>query len=278
MAEKAAGSAIPVLIEGESGVGKELIARAIHGSSERATKPFVAVNCGAIPDNLVESILFGHEKGAFTGATERHAGKFVEASGGTLFLDEVSELPQAAQVKLLRALQEGEVEAVGGRKPIKVDVRIISATNRNLLERAKAGHFREDLFYRLHVLPLTVPPLRDAPRGRPAPAAAFSRALPRRGKSRHRERRCRGAGGAREPLPGPATSASSRTRFIAPSSSASAANSGCRISRCSRATMRPHGGRIAEARPRRSGRHRAVACGYRHTHRAHGRSGRSLRC
>jgi DNA-binding NtrC family response regulator len=160
MAEKAAGSAIPVLVEGESGVGKELIARAIHGSSERATKPFVAVNCGAIPDNLVESILFGHEKGAFTGATERHAGKFVEASGGTLFLDEVSELPQAAQVKLLRALQEGEVEAVGGRKPIKVDVRIISATNRNLLERAKQGHFREDLFYRLHVLPLTVPPLR----------------------------------------------------------------------------------------------------------------------
>ena len=160
MAEKAAGSAIPVLIEGESGVGKELIARAIHGSSERATKPFVAVNCGAIPENLVESILFGHEKGAFTGATERHTGKFVEASGGTLFLDEVSELPQAAQVKLLRALQEGEVEAVGGRKPIKVDVRIISATNRNLLERAKAGHFREDLFYRLHVLPLTVPPLR----------------------------------------------------------------------------------------------------------------------
>jgi DNA-binding NtrC family response regulator len=160
MAEKAASSAIPVLIEGESGVGKELIARAIHGSSERSTRPFVAVNCGAIPDNLVESILFGHEKGAFTGATERHTGKFVEASGGTLFLDEVSELPQAAQVKLLRALQEGEVEAVGGRKPIKVDVRIISATNRNLLERARSGQFREDLFYRLHVLPLTVPPLR----------------------------------------------------------------------------------------------------------------------
>jgi DNA-binding NtrC family response regulator len=159
-AEKAAASSIPVLIEGESGVGKELIARAIHGSSERSAKPFVAVNCGAIPDNLVESILFGHEKGAFTGATERHTGKFVEASGGTLFLDEVSELPLTAQVKLLRALQEGEVEAVGGRKPIKVDVRIISATNRNLLERAKSGQFREDLFYRLHVLPLTVPPLR----------------------------------------------------------------------------------------------------------------------
>jgi DNA-binding NtrC family response regulator len=159
-AQKAAASAIPVLIEGESGVGKELFARAIHGSGERKSKPFVAVNCGAIPDNLVESILFGHEKGAFTGATERHMGKFVEAHGGTLFLDEVSELPLTAQVKLLRALQEGAVEAVGGRKPVKVDVRIISATNRKLLERVKGGHFREDLFYRLHVLPLTIPPLR----------------------------------------------------------------------------------------------------------------------
>ena len=159
-AQKAATSGIPVLIEGESGVGKELFARAIHGSSERKSKPFVAVNCGAIPDNLVESILFGHERGAFTGATERHTGKFVEASGGTLFLDEISELPLTAQVKLLRALQEGAVEAVGGRKPVKVDVRIISATNRNLLDHVKRGHFREDLFYRLHVLPLTVPPLR----------------------------------------------------------------------------------------------------------------------
>jgi len=159
-ARKAASSSIPVLIEGESGVGKEVIARAIHGSGERSSKPFVAVNCGAIPDNLVESILFGHEKGAFTGATERHAGKFVEASGGTLFLDEVSELPLNAQVKLLRALQEGSVEAVGGRRPVKVDVRIVSATNRQLLDLVKAGHFREDLFYRLHVLPLTVPPLR----------------------------------------------------------------------------------------------------------------------
>jgi DNA-binding NtrC family response regulator len=159
-AQKAAASSIPVLIEGESGVGKELFARAIHGSGERKSKPFVAVNCGAIPDNLVESILFGHEKGAFTGATERHTGKFVEASGGTLFLDEISELPLAAQVKLLRALQEGAVEAVGGRKPVKVDVRIVSATNRKLLDRVKGGHFREDLFYRLHVLPVTIPPLR----------------------------------------------------------------------------------------------------------------------
>jgi DNA-binding NtrC family response regulator len=160
IAQKAAASTIPVLIEGESGVGKELFARAIHGSGERKSKPFVAVNCGAIPDNLVESILFGHEKGAFTGATERHTGKFVEASGGTLFLDEVSELPLAAQVKLLRALQEGAVEAVGGRKPVKVDVRIVSATNRKLLDHVKSGQFREDLFYRLHVLPLTIPPLR----------------------------------------------------------------------------------------------------------------------
>jgi len=149
-----------VLIEGESGVGKELFARAIHGSGERRAKPFVALNCGAVVDRFVESILFGHEKGAFTGATERHAGKFVEAHGGTLFLDEVSELSLTAQAKLLRALQDGSVEAVGGRKPVKVDVRIISATNRKLLECVKAGHFREDLFYRLGVLPLTIPPLR----------------------------------------------------------------------------------------------------------------------
>jgi DNA-binding NtrC family response regulator len=160
-AEKAAGSAIPVLIEGQSGVGKELIARAIHGCSERRARPFVAVNCGAIPDNLVESLLFGHEKGAFTGATDRHTGKFVEASGGTLFLDEVGELPPIAQVKLLRAVQEGEVEPVGARKPVKVDVRLISATNRNLIADVKHGRFREDLFYRLHVFPLGVPPLAE---------------------------------------------------------------------------------------------------------------------
>ncbi|MGC1352979.1 MAG: sigma-54 dependent transcriptional regulator [Xanthobacteraceae bacterium] len=168
MAEKAAASTIPVLIAGESGVGKELIARAIHGSSERRSKPFVAVNCGAMPENLIESILFGHEKGSFTGATERHIGKFVEASGGTLLLDEVGELPPAAQVKLLRAIQEGEVEPVGARKPVKVDVRIVSATNRDLIADVKQGRFREDLFYRLHVFPITVPPLRERPADIPA--------------------------------------------------------------------------------------------------------------
>lgn len=172
-AEKAADSTIPVLIEGESGVGKELIARAIHGSGTRRAKPFVAVNCGAMPENLVESILFGHEKGSFTGATEKHNGKFIEADGGTLFLDEVGELPPAAQVKLLRALQEGEVEPVGGRKSIKVDVRIVSATNRDLIADVKAGRFREDLFYRLHVFPITIPPLRQRLDDIPALARHF---------------------------------------------------------------------------------------------------------
>src|SRR4029077_19214422 len=130
-----------------------------HGSGDSKSKPFAAVNCGTIPDNLVESILFGHEKGAFTGATDRHIGKFVEASDGTLFLDEVGELPPAAQVKLRRAIQEGEVEPVGARKPVRVDVRIISATNRDLIADVRNGRFREDLFYRLHVFPIGVPSL-----------------------------------------------------------------------------------------------------------------------
>jgi DNA-binding NtrC family response regulator len=161
LGERAAQSQIPILIEGESGVGKELIARAIQGSSDRNGKPFVTVNCGAIPENLVESILFGHEKGSFTGASGKHMGKFVEADGGTLFLDEIGELPLDMQVKLLRVLQEGEVDPVGSKKPRKINIRLISATNRNLLEMAQAGEFREDLYYRLNVFPIWIPPLRE---------------------------------------------------------------------------------------------------------------------
>jgi DNA-binding NtrC family response regulator len=138
-----------------------MIARAIQGESERAGRSFITVNCGAIPENLVESILFGHEKGSFTGATAKHLGKFQEADGGTLFLDEVAELPLDMQVKLLRAIQEGEIDPVGSRKPVKVNVRIVSATNRNMIEMVKAGQFREDLYYRLNVFPIMVPPLRD---------------------------------------------------------------------------------------------------------------------
>jgi len=161
LGERAARSAIPILIDGESGVGKEMVARAIQGSSDRAGMPFVTVNCGAIPENLVESILFGHEKGSFTGATGKHIGKFEEANGGTLFLDEVGELPLDMQVKLLRAIQENEVDPIGSKRPVKIDVRIISATNRDLLEEVRAGRFREDLYYRLNVFPVQIPPLRE---------------------------------------------------------------------------------------------------------------------
>lgn len=161
LGQKAAASNIPILIEGESGVGKELVARAIQSASDRRDRPFVTVNCGAIPENLVESILFGHEKGSFTGATERHVGKFVEANGGTLFLDEIGDLPLDVQVKLLRAVQEGEVDPVGARQTTKVDIRLISATHRNLMELVDSGQFREDLFYRLNVFPIHVPPLRE---------------------------------------------------------------------------------------------------------------------
>src|SRR5918998_3092387 len=161
MGERGAKSGAPILILGESGVGKELIARAVHGASDRNGKPFVAVNCGALPENLVESILFGHEKGAFTGAVDKHSGKFQEANGGTLFLDEIGELPLDMQVKLLRAPQEGEIDPVGSKRSVKVDVRIISATNRDLQQQVKEGRFREDLYYRLNVFPIEAPSLRE---------------------------------------------------------------------------------------------------------------------
>ena len=162
-----------MLIEGETGVGKELVARIIQGSGDRAGKPFVTVNCGAIPPNLVESVLFGHKKGAFTGAIADQPGKFAEAHNGTLFLDEIGELPLDIQVKLLRALQDGEIEPVGASKTERVNVRIISATNRRLLNLAKSGEFREDLYYRLNVFPIYVPPLRERMEDLPALVAMF---------------------------------------------------------------------------------------------------------
>ena len=161
MGERGAKANIPILITGESGVGKEVIARAIQGASQRAGEPFVTVNCGAIPENLVESILFGHEKGSFTGANAKHLGKFQEAHTGTLFLDEIGELPLDMQVKLLRVLQEGEVDPIGSKRPVSVDVRIISATNRDLSSQVSDGNFREDLYYRLNVFPIEVPSLRE---------------------------------------------------------------------------------------------------------------------
>ncbi|MBI0476072.1 sigma-54-dependent Fis family transcriptional regulator [Sphingomonas sp. MA1305] len=161
IAAKAARARVPVLVEGESGVGKEVVADAIHAASPRAKKPIVTVNCGAIPANLVESELFGHEKGAFTGAFERKIGKFVDADGGTLLLDEIGEMPLDAQVKLLRVLQSGEVQPIGARHARQVDVRVIAATNKKLIEEVEAGRFREDLYYRLNVVQVTIPPLRE---------------------------------------------------------------------------------------------------------------------
>jgi transcriptional regulator with PAS, ATPase and Fis domain len=161
IAEKAAPTGLPVLIDGESGTGKELMAKVIHANGDRADRPFISVNCGAIPDNLVESELFGHRKGAFTGASADRKGKFESAHGGTIFLDEIGELPLSGQVKLLRVLESREIQRVGSDEPIAVDTRIVAATNRNLRQLAAEGKFREDLFYRLGVIHVTLPPLRE---------------------------------------------------------------------------------------------------------------------
>ncbi len=170
LAERIAPSEASVLITGESGTGKEVMARFVHQKSHRAKKPFVAVNCAAIPENLLESELFGHEKGAFTGAVAKRIGKFEEADGGTLLLDEISEMDVRLQAKLLRAIQERQIDRVGGSKPVNVDIRIIATSNRNLQKDVKEGNFREDLFFRLNVFNLRVPPLRE----RPADIAALS--------------------------------------------------------------------------------------------------------
>lgn len=164
MADNVAGSRAAVLIQGESGTGKELLARYIHSKSSRASKDFIALNCAAVPEGLLEAELFGYEKGAFTGADQRKLGKFEVASGGTFLLDEISEMPLHLQTKLLRVIQEGEIERLGGTKPIKVDVRLISASNKNLHNAVKSGQFREDLFYRLNVIPVEIPALRQRPR------------------------------------------------------------------------------------------------------------------
>lgn len=161
IAEKAAPTDLPVLIDGESGTGKELMARVIHANGARADKPYISVNCGAIPDNLLESELFGHRKGAFTGASHDRKGKFESAHTGTIFLDEIGELPLSGQVKLLRVLESREIQRVGSDEPMAVDTRIVAATNKNLRRLCDEGKFREDLFYRLAVIHVTLPPLRD---------------------------------------------------------------------------------------------------------------------
>jgi transcriptional regulator with GAF, ATPase, and Fis domain len=161
IAEKAAPTDLPVLVDGESGTGKELMAKVIHANGARADRPYISVNCGAIPDNLLESELFGHKKGAFTGASNDRKGKFESAHTGTIFLDEIGELPLAGQVKLLRVLEAHEIQRVGSDEPIAVDTRIVAATNRNLRRMSEEGRFREDLFYRLSVIHVTLPPLRE---------------------------------------------------------------------------------------------------------------------
>jgi DNA-binding NtrC family response regulator len=163
LADQVAGSDASILITGESGVGKEVVARYVHQKSRRASRPFISVNCAAIPENLLESELFGHEKGAFTGALARRIGKFEEATGGTLLLDEISEMDTRLQAKLLRAIQEREIDRVGGAKPVKVDIRILATSNRDLAQSVKDGTFREDLLYRLNVVNLRLPPLRERP-------------------------------------------------------------------------------------------------------------------
>ena len=201
---------LTVMISGESGTGKELVARALHDYGKRRTGPFVAINMAAIPRDLIESELFGHEKGAFTGANTRSSGRFEQAEGGTLFLDEIGDMPMEAQTRLLRVLQQGEYTTVGGRTPIKTDVRIIAATNKDLRILIQQGLFREDLFFRLNVVPLRLPPLRERSRGHSRPDPPFLRAGRARRPAAEADRPGRRSS-ASSATAGPATCANWRT-------------------------------------------------------------------
>ena len=201
---------LTVMVNGESGTGKELVARALHDYGRRRNGPFVAINMAAIPRELIESELFGHERGAFTGATNRNQGRFEQASGGTLFLDEIGDMPPEAQTRLLRVLQEGEFTTVGGRAPVKANVRIVAATHRDLRQSIRSGTFREDLFYRLNVVPIRLPPLRERSEDIPILARHFLEKVHQSGlpsKTACPRRRCSGC----RRIAGPATCASSRT-------------------------------------------------------------------
>ena len=215
LAQQIAGSDASVLITGESGTGKEVLARFVHGRSNRSKKPFITVNCAAIPENLLESELFGHEKGAFTGALARRIGKFEEANGGTLLLDEISEMDVRLQAKLLRAIQERVIDRVGGNRPVPIDIRIIATSNRVLTDAVREGKFREDLLFRLNVVNLKIPPLRERPADIAELAQHFVRNIRRSTECLcGRCPRKRAAHSA--PIAGQAMSASLRTRCIVP--------------------------------------------------------------
>ena len=209
--QRAAATDTTVLLEGESGTGKELFARALHALSPRADGPFVAINCAAIPETLLETELFGHEKGAFTGAAARKPGKFELAHRGTLFLDEIGDLPLALQAKILRALEEKRFERVGGTAPLQVDVRVVAATNRNLKAAVAARQFREDLYFRLSVFPITIPPLRERPDDIPMLAQLLRRALLPRPEQEAADAGARRPSRSCGPTRGRATCASCRT-------------------------------------------------------------------
>jgi transcriptional regulator with GAF, ATPase, and Fis domain len=220
---KVARTQATVLIAGESGTGKELVARALYRQSPRANAPFIKVNCAAIPENLIESEFFGHEKGAFTGALNKREGRFELAHGGTILLDEISEISPQVQAKLLRVLQERELERVGGNRTIKVDVRVIATTNRHLEESVERKEFRQDLFFRLNVVPIHVPPLREHKEDVPFLAQQFMPRFARKHGVRVHGISDALPGRAPAPTAGPATSANCKTSSSAPSSSAATA-------------------------------------------------------